>query len=1069
MSKPLSSSQRSLYFLNELTQGRPVYNMPLAFRLRGPLNRDALSTALRHIVQVHEGLRAEITDGMQTVRGPSEFEPIWHDLSTEVVPEKLLAEKAAASIRRFKLNGELPFRANIFRLRNDEHVVLLDLHHIFGDMTSMQILFQELGKAYSGIIQGNPAPELKRAALVETQTSGRRADSPIDAAFWRDYLRDVPHDFELPIDKARLLLPSFSGEALYDSISPKDSNSIKAAARKAKCSAFAFLFAAFQVLLHRYSGQPAFVVGVPFSLRTEEGLEREVDYLVNLLPFRCELTSSEKFIHVVERVRANSMALFEHLNSPLPEILKTLNIPVENPKPPLTRIVFQYFPAMPSFEMAGLETEPYRIHSQTSKFDLCVTVWEEEHKFQMEFEYDTDLFEHETVQRYSSAYKCLLASILKDPELEIGELEIIPTKDLQLLQEWSGQEVPYPKAKSVSEIFDEVAEARPTDTAILSEDRTLTYGELRALADRYAKNLINHGVRQGDLVGVCMRRSPELIAVLLAILKVGAAFVPFDEKYPKPRLEYLFKDSSVCVLVADQPGMGIAPEGVKTLSVVDLERDGDSGALPSIRTTPEDLAYLMYTSGSTGTPKGVMVPHRAIVRLVKNNNFMEIAREDVFLAFAPVSFDASTLEIWAPLLNGARLAIYPPEFESLEQFESVLKKHQVTCLWLTAGLFNAVIDKNVNSLRGIRQLLAGGDVLSVPHVKKALSSLPNTNIINGYGPTENTTFTCCYSIPREFNRAQVPIGKPIHNTTVHILDSAQRQVPIGAEGELYTGGDGLSLGYWHRPELTRASFIENPFSNDSSSKLYRTGDRVRFGADGNIEFLGRTDLQVKIRGFRIELGEIETSLRSLSTIQDGVVTVYSDENGNKSLIGYVVNKPPWEPRAERIIKELAKMLPAHAVPSNIVFLDELPIGPTGKVDRRSLPKPNIATAVCDFAAPINSTEARLLRIWESILDVDALGVDANFFHSGGESLKATRTVTQINRTFGINLTLPQLFMAPTVREMARLIGEAKPIQRIPRIVRRNQMWDQETFQLQNLSDEQVDALLKQFLDDHVSV
>ena len=1035
--------------------------MPVAFRLRGDLKRDSLSEAVRHVVSHHENLRAEIVDNEQKVRSSAEFEPQWHDLSSLNKDERSLHDEIISCIQRFRLREELPFRANIFKIAKDDHVILLDLHHVFGDMTSMQLIFQRLGDIYSDLVTNGNVRPIPKASGGANETKEEFGDSGKN--FWREQLRDIPLDVELPLARARPRLPSFAGDVVYGVVPKETAALVKAAARTSKCSIFTFLLAAFQVLVHRYSGHPTFSIGVPFSLRTEPGMEEEVDYLVNLLPFPCAISRTEKFSTLVDRVRMTTMTLFQHLHSSLPEILKALEIPIDNPKPPLTRIVFQYFPEMPKLRMAGLTAEPFRIHSRTSKFDLCVTVSEENETFTTEFEFDTDIFEGETVQRYARAYECLLKNLPTGIEKEIGELNLIPVEDHRLLELWSGEEVPYPK-QSVPDLFDEVANQRPNAVALLFDDQKISYVELQELSNRFAGTLIDHGIKRGEMVGVCMQRSPELVAALLGIMKAGAAFVPFDSKYPRARLDYLFKDSSVRLLIADEQGRSIAPEGVKTLSVSEVR----TGRIPSRAAAagPEDIAYMMYTSGSTGMPKGVTIPHRAIVRLVRNNTFISIQHQDVFLAFAPVSFDASTLEIWGPLLNGATLAIYPPEFESLEQFESVLRKRSVTCLWLTAGLFNAVVNKNVHALRGVRRLLVGGDVLSAAHINKAISNLPGTELINGYGPTENTTFTCCYRIPKDQPvPSNISIGRPIRNTKVHILDEALRPVPIGAEGELYAGGDGLSLGYWNKPELTASSFVQNP--ENPTSKLYRTGDRARFRADGNIEFLGRKDFQVKIRGFRVELGEIEAALRSLSKIRDAVVCVLSEQNGGKNLVGYVVPDVMGGITAEEVIEQLEKTLPSHACPKMIVFLEQLPIGPNGKIDRRVLPKPELSVASPEFAAPSNSTEARLLKIWESILEMDALGVDANFFHSGGESLKATRAVTQINQAFRCNLTVPQLFLAPTVREMARVVAGANAINRVPRITRRTQPWEKDDFKIDTVSDEQVDTLLKKLLDGHV--
>ena len=1075
----LTAGQESLYFLNDLAQGRPVYNMPQAFRVRGPLEKSALEAAFAHLVERHPSLRAEIRDHQQFIRPYAGFNPTWQDLSglQPEAREAALQTALAESVRAFRLRDELPFRAHVFRLSAEEHVLFFDLHHIFGDMESLVIIARDLSDGYSRLVRGEVLSDtVAGEGAVAADHESKSIVQESERAYWRDRLREVPLDFELHLDKPRPRFPSFGGESVEVSLSSELTGALKQLARRTKSSPFMLIFSAFQALIHRFSGVERFCVGTPFSLRTEVELENKVGYLVNLLPFPCEVKAEEPFLTLLNRVKSSCIDMMGHSQISLRQILQELNVSIENPKPSLTRIVFQYFPGMPELHLERLTAERIPVPSHTSKFDLSVSLSESHGVIHFDLEYDTDIFERSTVERLAASFRHLLDHLATNVSTAIGDLAVIPPEDEKLLAAWNDTATEYPREKTVHELFDETARLNPERIAIVFEDRKLTYRELNSLADMVAHRLRENGVGPGARVGVCVRRSPGLVAALIGILKAGAAFVPFDANHPKARLEYLFSDSSVSALVVDEAGDAIAPAGIPKLRIEALggfDRaegilDGGDKRLAEVPRKSTDLAYIMYTSGSTGNPKGVMVPHRAIVRLVRNNNFMSIGPDDVFLAFAPVSFDASTLEIWAPLLNGATVAMYPPEFSSIEEFQEVLARHRVTCLWLTSGLFNAVVDKNVEALRGVRQLLAGGDVLSVPHVRKALEALPSTQIINGYGPTENTTFTCCYTIPKNWPPDRpIPIGKPIRNTLVYLLDRRLKPVPIGVPGDLYAAGDGLSLGYWNNPELTTAAFIPNPFSNEPGARLYRTGDRARHLPDGNIEFLGRTDFQVKVRGFRIELGEVENALRNLPSVRDAVVTVQTDGSGGKSLVGYVVRKVGHAAESAELLNQLGQVLPTAACPSSITFLESLPIGPTGKVDRHALPKPDARGSQQTVQPPNNETEARLLEIWGSILETKGLGIDDNFFHFGGESLKATRAVTQINKAFKCDLTIPKLFMAPTVREMAGLLEKSRK-EEGQKITRRNSNPSQNSkIDLDTLPDAEIDSLLSKLLDNHV--
>jgi len=560
---------------------------------------------------------------------------------------------------------------------------------------------------------------------------------------------------------------------------------------------------------------------------------------------------------------------------------------------------------------------------------------------------------------------------------------------------------------------------------VIWDDGELTYRDLNARANQLAHYLRDRGVKADTRVAVCLHRSPDLIVAVLAILKAGGAYVPLDPAYPQSRLEFMMADSGAALIITQ---LTLASKLPAKDSVICLDTLGETIASQSKENLPsiggaDNLAYVMYTSGSTGKPKGVTVTHRNVVRLVKNTNYASFSRDEVFLQASTISFDASTFEIWGSLLNGARLVMLPAGTPSLKELGQAIKQHKVTTLWLTAGLFHLMVENHLEDLRGLRQLLAGGDVLSVPHVKRVFEELPNCRFINGYGPTENTTFTCCYPV-KDLSKVNgsVPIGFPISNTSVYVLDRHANPVPIGIPGELYIGGDGLARGYLDRPELTEERFVRDPFSANGD-RLYRTGDLVRYKASGEIEFIGRIDNQVKVRGFRIELGEIEAALTQHAGVREAVVVAQKD-SGDKHLVAYLVPRN-GNLRTEEVREFLQTRLPEYMMPSVFMTLEALPLSPVGKVDRRALPAPSEIERKIEkgFVAPVDELELKLTRIWEQVLRVNPIGTDENFFELGGHSLLAVKLFAEIEKNFGKNLPLATLFQAPTVRQLARVLRD----------------------------------------------
>lgn len=597
----------------------------------------------------------------------------------------------------------------------------------------------------------------------------------------------------------------------------------------------------------------------------------------------------------------------------------------------------------------------------------------------------------------------------------------------QLFPEWSHTPKNYPY-KCIHQLFEEQVEHSPDTIAVVFEQQQLTYRQLNHRANQLAQYLQTLGVGAEVLVGICLERSLEMIVGLLAILKAGGAYLPLDIGYPQERLAFMLADTQISVLLTQKELVDKLPNHEARVICLDTDWEivnQQTSNNPEVYITSENLAYVMYTSGSTGQPKGVSVVHHGVVRLVKATNYASFTNTEVFLQLAPISFDASTFEIWGCLLNGGKLIIYPSKTPSLDELGQIIQQYQVTTLWLTAGLFHLMVDNNIDGLKPLRQLLAGGDVLSVPHVQKFLQTVENCQLINGYGPTENTTFTCCYSISTPIKSdTSIPIGSPIANTQVYILDENLQPVTMGATGELYIGGDGLARGYLHRPELTKEKFIPNPFSQDLDARLYKTGDLARYLSDGNIEFLGRIDNQVKIRGFRIELGEIERAIAQHPDVRENVVLARQDATGEKRLAAYIVPHQQHTYRQEQLRSFLQQRLPEYMLPSAFVVLESLPLTANGKVDRHKLPSPSKERPQLEqvYVAPQTDLQRRLASIWSDLLNIEQVGIDDNFFDLGATSTLSMQIAGRVQQELGIELSVVKLFQYPTIAGLANYLN-----------------------------------------------
>ncbi|HTO75944.1 MAG TPA: amino acid adenylation domain-containing protein, partial [Thermoanaerobaculia bacterium] len=783
------------------------------------------------------------------------------------------------------------------------------------------------------------------------------------------------------------------------------------------------------------------LVGTAVAGRNRSDIEGLIGFFVNTLVLRTDLSDDPTFRQLLARVRQIALEAYAHQDLPFERLVEQLN-----PQRTLAYSpIFQVMMVMqnstdPRLRLPELSVARLPLDTSTSKFDLTAFFTDTGKQIEVSFQYNTDLFEASTVRRMLSHLEVLLSGIAEEPDQRVSLLPLLTARERhQILVEWNQTQTPYPREMTVHRLFEEQARERPEAIAVQMEEQLLTYGQLNERANRLAWHLIERGVGPETLVGLCVERSPEMVVGLLGILKAGAAYLPLDPGYPRERLRFMVDDAGANLVLTQHRLAHSLPQSLQLLR---LDADWPDIAPnkpvnPPSTSSPDNLAYVIYTSGSTGSPKGVAIRHRSVVRLVRETNYAALGREEVFLQFAPVSFDASTFELWGALANGARLAMMPPGIPSLADLGAAIERHRVSTLWLTAGLFHQMVETQIESLRGVRQLLAGGDILSVPHVEKVLHELPDCRLINGYGPTEGTTFTCCHTVRREEPLgASVPIGRPIANSRVYVLDRHRQPVPVGVAGELYIGGDGLARGYIGRPDLTAEKFVPDPFEAGPESRLYRSGDRVRYAPNGSIEFLGRMDDQLKVRGFRVEPAEVEAALRRHPSVQEAVVVLREHGRGERRLVGYVVGDRERFEGVSELRSFLKGELPDFMIPAFFVWLESLPLNANGKVDRAALPPPGRQPFLREgkSVAPRNALESKLVTLWERVLDVRPIGVTDNFFELGGHSLLAARLFSEIERDVARALPLSTIFQVQTIAELAELLESGDSKHRSPCLV-----------------------------------
>jgi amino acid adenylation domain-containing protein len=1084
---PLSFSQERLWFLDQLEPDSPAYNMSLALRLTGNLNVAALEQSLGEILRRHEVLRTTFITGndqpVQVIAPSGTFTLPLMDLSAlpeeqrEAKARELASEEASCP---FDLTTGPLLRATLLQLDPKEHVLLVTMHHIVSDGWSMGIFNREFSVLYDAFSEGNPSPlpelPIQYADFAVWQRKwlqGERLEEQL--RFWKDHLRGIT-TLELPADRPRPSVQTFHG-ATHTVVFPKGlTEALRSLSRKEGATLFMTLLTAFQCLLHRYTGQDDIVVGTPIANRGRTEIEGLIGFFVNTLVMRADTSGNPVFRELLKQVQKSALDAYAHQDLPFERLVGELQPERDLSRNPLFQVMFalQNTPLLP-LEMPGLTLSRMEIKGSRTRFDLEVHLREEAEGLKGAFVYNTDLFDAVTIERMAGHYQRMLEGIVADPDQRVSELPLLTDAERhQLLVEWNDTTTNYPKDKCIHQLFEEQVEKTPDAIAVVFEDQQLTYRELNNKANQLAHYLRKQDVGPEAMVGICIERSLEMVICVLGILKAGAAYVPLDPAYPKERLSFMLEDTGSPLLLAQSSLSGVLPENKAQVVCVDQawETIEKESTLNLAGTASQDnLAYVLYTSGSTGRPKGVAMEHRPLCNLISwqiRNSVLSTNAKT--LQFASLSFDVSFQEIFSTWCSGGTLMVTS---ELLRRDPAALlhylEKASIDRLFLPFVALQQLAEVAAwhdSFPYSLREVITAGEQLRItPSVARMFERLGNCRLYNQYGPTESHVVTAfeLSGAPEEWPSLP-PIGRPIGNTNIYLLDCNQKPVPAGVAGELYIGGKCLARGYINRPELTASRFIWNPFRNNPGERLYRTGDIARYLSDGSIEYLGRSDNQLKVRGFRIEPGEIESVLGRHPGVRETAVIARKDKSGSNRLLAYVVLNMAPAITTNELRNFLTQRLPDYMVPSAFVVLDSLPLTPSGKVDRRALPDPGTERpdAGKEFVAPRNDLEIKLVRIWENILDVRPVGITDNFFELGGHSLLAVRVAAEIKKITRHKFPVMAIFQFPTIEQLAEVLTKegcsvqfSSLVQIQPGYVRLPFFW---------VHGQQSDTLLPRYLD-----
>ncbi|MFF2650668.1 amino acid adenylation domain-containing protein [Streptomyces sp. NPDC058045] len=1035
---PLSHQQRRLWFIDSMEDTAGIYNVQLAVRLIGETDPEAMAAALADVVERHESLRtvfpAEGGTPYQRVLGAEDLTGRVTLGRRTITADQLDDVLGELGQTRLDLSDDLPLRAELLRLAPREHILVLVLHHIAADGSSLAPLARDLGTAYTARHRGT-APEFTALpvqyadyALWQQRVLGGEddPDSPFarQLDYWRSHLAGLPEELELPADRPRPAGGGSRGGRVALNVPDEVAEGVHRLAAESGASVFMVLHAAVAALLRRLGAGQDIPLGTVVAGRGDEALDELVGFFVNTLVLRTDVSGNPGFRELLDRVRTTDLAAFSHQDVPFERLVDELapaRVLGRNP-------LFQVAVSLENNEEArldlpGLTLAPQRTSADIAKFDLSFSFGEAKRDTGRtglggELEYSSALFDRATAQSLADRLVRLLTAAVAEPDRGIAELDLLLPSEHTLLRQVNDTGHRQPPGTIVS-LFAARAAEQPDAPAVTESGSTLSYAELEARADRLADRLADAGVVRGDTVAVLQERSADLVVATLAVLKAGAAYVPLDARYPASRLELVVARTGCRVLLTDRALSAVEFPHTAEVVVADADeapRTGERPPRPVVR--PDELAYLMHTSGSTGQPKGIGVTHANVLALAGDSRWTD--GHDRVLMHSPHAFDASTYEIWATLLRGAEVVVAPPGQIDAAGLRRLAQQARISAVFMTTALFNLLAEEDPGCFAPLRQIWTGGEQVSPAAFQRVLDACPDTDVVHVYGPTETTVFATCLplSAPHRVGRT-VPIGRPMDAMRAHILDDRLHPVPPGASGELYLAGTGVARGYHGLAGMTAQRFLADPFGAPGQ-RMYRTGDVVRWDSEGRIEFIGRSDHQVKIRGLRIELGEIEAALEDRPQVSQSLVTVVEDGPGGKKLVAYVV--PAAGADTAGLREQLARRLPDYMVPAAVVTLPGLPLNTSGKVDRGALPAPDFG-ASASGRGPRNPREELLCRVWAEALKLDRVGIDDNFFELGGDSIVSLQLTSRVRAVFGVELSNRAVFQAPTVAALMELLGE----------------------------------------------
>jgi amino acid adenylation domain-containing protein len=1048
---PLSFSQQRLWFLEQLGPGTALYNVPSAMRLSGPLDVSALWRSLNEIVQRHEALRTTFVE----VEGrPAQVIAPRLTLSLPVIDLQGLPEsgREAEATRLATAEAQRPFdltegpllRAMLLRLDQEIHIALLTMHHIVADGWSVGLLIREVAALYEAFLAGRPSPlpdlRIQYADFAHWQRQWLKDEVlQRELAYWEHQLGDGDHVLDLPTDRPRPPVQSVNGANRRFELSTSLSEALRDLSQRTGATLFMTLLAAFQTLLYRYTGQEEICVGTPIANRNHPEIESLIGFFVNTLVLRTDLSGEPNFQELLAHVREVALEAYAHQELPFEMLVEKLQPERDMSRAPLFQVMFtlQDAPFEP-LELPGVTISPLGRNTETAKFDLTLSMEQGPERLRGYLNYNTDLFDAETIERMLGHYETLLEGIVADPHGAISTLPLLTENESQqLLQGWNQTAVESRWYLGIPWLFEARVDRNPDAVALVLDDQSLTYAELNRRANQVAHHLRRRAVGPEVIVGLLLERSIEAIVAMLGVLKVGGAYLPLDPSNPDERLSFILEDSGAPVLLT-QAHLADQLQTAHNIQQICLDTEwevmaGESDRNPVNEATAGNLAYVIYTSGSTGKPKGVLISNEAIANHCRDiQEHFRLTPEDRVLQFAAYSFDQSVEQILATFITGATLVLRGPGVWPANEFPEVVADYQLTVVNLPPAYWHQWVQESFavdEPLSGdqLRLVISGGDVMQVETLNLwGKTPMSAASLLNAYGPTETTVTALTFDIPPGFDGNKIPIGRPPINRRIYILDRDGNPVPAGVPGELYLSGTGLARGYLDRPEITAEVFVPDPFSEEPGRRLYRTGDLVRYLPDGNVDFLGRVDQQVKIRGFRIELGEIEAALARHPTVQELAVMVREDTPRDKRLVAYLVADEERAPTASEWRSFLKEQLPDYMVPSAFVLLDALPLTTSGKINRRALPVPDQVRPELEesYVAPRTAVEDDLAEMWAEVLNLERVGIHDNFFDLGGHSLLATQLISRVRATYQVELPLRRLFEMPSVAGMATLIEDS---------------------------------------------